>query len=153
MDNNTRGEVPDQRSVFEQDDELDNHERDLLQQGIGRARSSLFLVGALMFVVDMVILYSQRENTDASTMYATIAIDAFILLVFIGLGLYTKRKPFAAILAGLLFFCLIQLWGIINDPSNIYKGIFIKVAVIVTLVTGLKKAKAIQNMDRYRYPS
>jgi hypothetical protein len=140
---------PLQTSVFDRDEALDNYEREQYQRGIRKARNTLFAAGALMFVVDAILLFARRETLQPAAVYVAIAIDLVVLSVFIGLGLYTKRKPYAAILAGLLIFCLIQVAAIALEPANIYKGLLMKIAVITTLVSGLRKAKALQDMDRF----
>ena len=149
MEHQKSQSVDEQSSVFDQDDALDQHQRALFQHGIKKARTALFVAGGLMFVVDMVMLLIQRAQVNTAYFYGVVAFDTLILGVFIGLGLWTKRKPYSAILAGLLLFCAIQLLAMVFDPTNIYKGLIVKVVVIITLVSGLKKARALQRMDQF----
>ena len=134
-------------SVFD-DDELTEHDRELYRTGVRRARNALFFAGGMMFVVDLLALWSQRNQHDNVYLYSIIGADLLILAVFVGLGLWTKRKPYTAILTGLIFFCVIQILAMIGDPTNIYKGLLVKGVVIVTLISGLKKARALQQLER-----
>jgi hypothetical protein len=143
-----------QSSVFAEDAELLEYERSQFQHGIRRARNTLFIAGGIMFAVDMIMLLVQlNEMGDAEINYAylygLVAFDTLLLAAFIGLGLWTRRKPYAAMLTGLILFCTVQMIAMVFDPTNIYKGILVKMVVIVTLVAGLKKAKALQQLDNF----
>ena len=144
-------QFPDQRdvplSIFDGDDELEQHDRALYRQGVRKARNALFFAGGIMFTVDMVLILMQRDQLSDIYLYSIIGVDALVLAAFIGLGLWTKKKPYTAILIGLILFCALQIFAMVTDPTNIYKGLIVKAVVIVTLVTGLKKAKALQQLD------
>ena len=153
MDESHRKE-PEQLSVFDTNDELLEYDRDQYRAGVRKARNTLFVAGGLMFVVDMFMLAVQVSKLNGAEinytyLYGVIGLDIFLLGAFIALGLWTKRKPYTAILIGLVLFCAIQLFAMIGDPSNIYKGVVVKLVVIISLVSGLKKAKALQQMDRF----
>jgi len=150
----TQAKQTEQTSVFDTDNELLEYDRDQHRAGVRKARNTLFIAGGLMFVVDMVLLLIQLNNLDGAEinytyLYGVVGLDILLLAAFIGLGIWTKRKPYTAILIGLILFCVVQLVAMIGDPTNIYKGVIVKLVVIVSLVSGLKKAKALQQLDRF----
>lgn len=129
-------------------DGADHFERQEYEEGIRKARNALFFVGALMFVVDMVIVMINKDTYADGAIWVIVAIDVCILATFIGLGLWSKRKPYTALLAGLITFCAVQVGAMFLDPTNIYKGILVKILVITTLIAGIKKAKRLQELNR-----
>jgi ABC-type enterobactin transport system permease subunit len=50
------------------------------------------------------------------------------------------KKPVAAIISGMVSFVLVQLLAVFEDPTNVYKGIIIKIIIIGYLVKGLQSA-------------
>ncbi len=132
-------------SVF---DGLDAMEREDHERGIRKARNALFIVGGLMFVVDMVILAMQHDTLAPTDIYLTVGIDLAILAAFIGLGFWSKKKPYSALLTGLILFVAIQLLAAVSDPANLVRGIVVKVVVVATLVAGIKKAKRLQELNK-----
>lgn len=131
---------------------LNEIEREEYERGIRKARNVLFFVGVLMFVVDSVMLAAQWNATTSLEATITIVLDVIFLAAFIGLGLWSKRKPYAALLTGLILFCAIQLLAMIGDPANIYRGVILKVVVVVALVSGIKKARRLQELTRLSNP-
>jgi len=134
-----------QPSIFEGIGDIDRY---AYEAGIRKARNALFIAGAIMFVVDVIATLIQRDLITETYMWTVIGIDALILGIFIGLGLWTKKKPYTAIIIGLVIFCLIQIMAMIGDPSNIYKGIIVKIAVVAALISGIKNARKLQNLNR-----
>ncbi len=148
MEEKVQQESPKELSIFDEDDKLLEHDREIYRAGVGKARKALFFVGAMMFAADLIMLWSQRSQQDDVYLYSILGADVIILAVFVGLGIWTRRKPYTAILTGLIFFCVIQILAMIGDPTNIYKGLLVKGIVIVTLISGLKKARALQQLER-----
>jgi hypothetical protein len=136
-------------SVFDADEEFRQYERELHLRAVRQARNTLFIVGALTFLVEVGFIFYYQEQFDLMRIYITLGIDLTILAGFVGLGFWTKTKPFLAILCGLILYLLIQVIAAVNDPSTLYKGLILKGIVIGLLISGLKKARALQYLDRY----
>ena len=132
-------------SIFPAISEMDKEE---YERGIRKARNALFIVGALMFVVDMVMLAAQRDALGNDEIMITVVLDVVILAAFIALGIWSKRKPYTALVIGLILFCAIQLLAAIGDPVSLVKGIIVKIFVIAALVSGIRKAKQLQELTR-----
>ena len=68
-------------------------------------------------------------------------IDFSIAGVFFGLGLWSLKKPFAAMVTGLGFFgFMITLLAMI-EPSTIIQGIYLKIVVITFLIFGMTSSR------------
>ena len=70
-------------------------------------------------------------------------IDGGIGALFIGLFFWSKEKPEAAFLTGLIVYILILLLMAVVEPTSIIKGIIMKIIIIATLVSGLRAVKKI----------
>lgn len=132
-------------SIFPKLNELDYEG---YERGIRKARNTLFIIGGLMVAADLFALAIQGADVSSGEVLVTFVLDAVILAVFIALGFWTKRKPYVALLTGLILFCAIQILVMFVDPSNIYKGLLIKIIVVVSLVSGIRKAKRLQELQR-----
>ncbi len=119
--------------------EMQTHE-----DGIKKARNSLFVVGALAFIGEMISISDVPGGYNA----ITVGVALLIAGIFVALGFWTKTKPFTAIITGLII--LVLYWGlaIYVDPQNIFKGVLVRVVIIVFLVKGLKDAKAWEDLKK-----
>jgi len=130
-----------------------NEQRELdirwYKEGIIKARNALFWVAGILFLSEMIAVY---------TVYGTIAtvvviIPLVIAVIFIGLALWTKQKPYTAIVLGLVAFIAYLLLGIIVNMQAeggiglikaLMQGIIFKVAILAILIRALPNAKALQ---------
>jgi hypothetical protein len=109
------------------------------ETGIKKARTALFVTAGLLFVWEMI----SASTIDFAFTPLMIGIIVFEVGIFIALALWTKTKPFTAIITGLIIFLL--LWGAsiaLIGGKAVYSGIIVKVIIIVNLVSALKPAKA-----------
>ena len=114
--------------------------------GIKKARNILFIIGIVMTAGDIILMAVKGfEYYDLPLVFT---LDGIILASFIGLGFYTKKKPFTAILIGLIIFLAIQVLNAFLNPASIMKGIFLKIVVISALVQALRGAREIQNLPQ-----
>jgi len=112
------------------------------------ARTWLIVVGFIMFVFDMILIYAipvPNGLADAPPQYDSLKtkllfIDLGVLAAFIALWFFSKRKPKLCLILGLCLFWAIHIFNAIEDPSNIYKGIVIKVLFTLALIKGIKSA-------------
>jgi hypothetical protein len=66
--------------------------------------------------------------------------------VFVVLALWTKKRPFTALLCALIFYVSIIGIAAILDPSTIIQGWIWKVVIIILLILGLRNGKEAQDM-------
>ena len=108
-----------------------------LAKKIKNAQTTLFVLAGLFFVIGMLYYFIGGQN-DLS--FAALIQSLILAAVFLALGGWAKSKPVVALISGLVLFVLVQLIAIFGDPTNIGKGIIIKILVIVFLVRGLQSA-------------
>lgn len=77
-----------------------------------------------------------------------IFVSAFFCVVYIGLGIWSRFNPFAALLVGLLIYITMWIISIIANPSFIILGIIIKIIIIGGLVRGIINAGKIERAKR-----
>ena len=114
-----------------------------LSQELRRARGWILGVGILMFVVDTIIIQVVNGDRITSTLKnELLMVDLAILAYFVALWWFAKKYPKPCCLLALVGYWGLQIgvtvWS--GDPSNLYKGILIKVLFTVALVRGLKSA-------------
>lgn len=111
---------------------VEKKKKDYVKQG----RNALFIIGGLNCIV--VFLFLSKDDTISA------ALEGFIALLFFALGFIAIKKPFGAILTGIIIYGLLLLLNAVVDPLTIIKGLLIKIAIIYYLVKGLKAAKSYQ---------
>jgi hypothetical protein len=124
--------------------ELEGYELD-----VKKARNALFWVAALVVVWQIFAAFSSYENVESLDVIFTIA----MALIFIGLALWTKTKPYTALIVGIITFTAYRLLGIISFgliygadgiAKALVSGILITVYIYVRLISPLGKAKELQ---------
>jgi len=117
------------------------------QTGIKKARNALFVTAALLLVGEIISAASSGlEITPLLIGIVVVEVGAFI-----GLALWTKTKPFTAIITGLILFVLLWVAAIVYvSPDAAYKGIVIRIVIIVNLITAIKPAKAWEDAKKNR---
>lgn len=109
------------------------------ETGIKKARNALFVTAGLLLIGEVISF----TGSGAELSPILIGFLVFEIGSFIGLAFWTKTKPFAAVVTGLILFVLLWILTItLIDTSAIYKGILVRIIIIATLVTALKPAKA-----------
>lgn len=143
MENESQSEIkPENNSetIFtEEQFSMDGYDKHIRQ-----ARNSLFIAAGIL-LLNAVILFS-KYPFDLEIMWLDYLLWSVYIGGFIALGLWTKKKPYFAIIGGLILMGLFILINAIIDPSTIIGGIFFKIAVIVFLFKGLGDAKEAQQI-------
>jgi multidrug efflux pump subunit AcrB len=143
MENNNQPEINTENNaetIFnEQEFSMEGYDRHIRQ-----ARNALFTAAAIL-LLNAIILFAQYPF-DIEIMW----LDYLIWIVYIGgfiaLALWTKKKPYYAIIGGLILMGIFILVNAIIDPGTIFGGIIFKIAVVVFLIKGLGDAKEAQQM-------
>jgi hypothetical protein len=111
---------------------------------IRQARNAIFVAAGLL-TLGLIILGATLPDYYEYFWIDCIIWGAFIV-AFILLGLWTKKKPYTAIVCALVLYALFIILNAIADPTTIYKGIILKIVIIVSLVKGLNDAREAQQM-------
>jgi energy-coupling factor transporter transmembrane protein EcfT len=118
------------------------------EQGIRKARNSLFWAAGLLFFWEMIALIRAGEFEPISFGFAVV-----IAGIFIALGLWTKKKPYTAIITGIVVFIAHWLLAIVFNGmaygaegvgKAIIGGIIIRIIIMVNLIRSLQDAKELQ---------
>ena len=109
------------------------------------ARIYLYIVAALHVGIGVYEYVTIEDNT--LKLWA-MAVDAGIGAIFFGLALWSYKQASLAFGIALVLYILLQIVIIYFDTSMIYKGIILKVLVIVALVKGFKDAREYEQIKR-----
>ncbi len=144
MEYNQAGKQPEEQkeeSIFSENEfSLQGYDKHIKQ-----ARNAIFFAGGIL-LVNVLIMLMRAEQ------YEYIWLDVLIWGVFIAgfafLGFYCKKKPYTAIVAALCLYVLFILLNAALDVTTIYKGILLKIVIIVLLVKGINDAKQAQELAK-----
>jgi UDP-N-acetylmuramyl pentapeptide phosphotransferase/UDP-N-acetylglucosamine-1-phosphate transferase len=130
---------PQEESIFtESDYSLEGYDKH-----IRRARNMLFFVA----VVQLIGLFTITDQEETAR-YITMGFIILIALIFAGLALWTKKKPYAALLTALILYGSLLILDGVFEPSNLYKGLVLKIGIIVSLISGLRNAKEAEDLKK-----
>lgn len=105
-----------------------------------KATKTLFIIAVVILVYNTVLGLGANNK-------AIIAGGIITAIVFTGLALWSKTKPFTAIASALLVYITLLLIDAAADPSSIVSGIIIKIIIISYLVSGIKSALEAQHIQ------
>lgn len=111
---------------------------------IRQARNMLFAAAAIL-LLNAVLLFS-KYPFDIEMMWLDYLLWVGYIGGFIALALWTKKKPFYAIIGGLILLGIFILVNAIIEPSSLFGGIIFKIAIVIFLIKGLGDAKEAQLM-------
>ena len=147
LQNNPAPDTPKENEIADYYEGVKKLEMEGHETGIKKARNALFITAGLVLLGEVIAI----STSGAEVTPLVIGIIAVEVGVFIGLAFWTKTKPYAAIITGLILFILLWIAAIIvNDDGgqSIYKGILVKAIIIYTLVSALKPAKEWENLKK-----
>jgi hypothetical protein len=136
--------------------ELKQIEIESYEQTVRKARNALFWAGGLIFLWEMIAMY--RDDLGFHPVYLIVAL--FEAGIFIALAFWTKKKPYTAVVWGLIAFsAIILLSVIVNGMAEggvgivkaLFSGIIVKVIILVNLIRPLKDAKALQEAKNQQF--
>lgn len=137
MENFTEKNLDNPVDIFEEIDfDIREHDKQIRQ-----ARNTIFIVAAIQFLFGIVSGYQIGSETG----WLVFAVTGFIAIIFLALGIWTKKKPYTAILIALILYSSLLAIDLIIQPSTVLKGIIIKLFIIGYLIRGLGKAKEAQH--------
>lgn len=149
---------PDQQEnvISEYASELKQLEMEGYERAVRKARNALFWAGGLIFLGEMISMFGQGLGFQP-ILFAVALVEAGI---FIALAFWTKKKPYTAVVTGLVAFIGIILLsvivnGMVEGSAGVLKalfgGIIVKVIILVNLILPLKDAKALQEAMKQRF--
>jgi uncharacterized membrane protein YwzB len=98
------------------------------------------------YVVDPELADAAFEENKA-TMYAANSVPLALGLVFLILSVFVYRYPVGVTLTGLILFILAHVGDAIVDPSQLFKGIILKVIFISILWKAYQSARSAKAIE------
>lgn len=111
---------------------------------VKNARNAIFVVAVTQLVFGVFIVLSGSKNEDILTLAISLGVIILVALIFFSFGLWTKKKPYTAILSALIFYAALLLIDVAYEPMSLFKGIIVKIFIIIYLVRGLGDAREAQ---------
>jgi len=108
---------------------------------IRNARIMLFILAALTLVP-----LAQLMPFNDSRSWIAAGIVLVFAAIFVFLALWTRKRPYTAIMTALIFFVAMLVLSAFMDPAAILQAWVLKIVVIVLLILGLRNGKEAQNM-------
>lgn len=129
-----------EESIFE----VSNFELKKYQKHVSNARTSLFVMAGLMVLGGIIASFRLPGE---------ILLDIWIEVLIIGgaflvLAMVAEKKPYNALIAGLVIYILYIVLYFILDPSTIFRGIILKIIVITYLIKGIINAGEIKDIKK-----
>lgn len=113
--------------------------------GIRKARNALFATAVILLIGE--IITASASGIEWTPL--AIGIIAVEVGVFIALALWTKTKPYTAIIVGIIFFLLLWVLAIVVIGGRAaYSGILVRIIILSILISALKPAKAWEDLKK-----
>jgi hypothetical protein len=111
---------------------------------IRHARNACYIGAAILLVNAIVLFYQYPFNLEV--FWLDYLLWTLYIGGFIACGIWTKHKPYYAIIGGMIILGLFIVINAIIDPATIIGGWIYKLGIAVTLFKGLQDAKQAQQM-------
>ena len=111
---------------------------------IRQARYACF-IGAGLLLINALLLFS-KYPFDIEIFWLDYLLWTIYIGGFIACGVWTKHKPYYAIIGGMIILALFILINAIIEPTTIISGLLFKIGIAVVLIKGLQDAKQAQQM-------
>ena len=114
---------------------------DIAKKRIRSAGIWLYVLAGIAILVGLVIGFLMPPSVAHNLSGTSPAVFGIIYvtmgLMYLGLGLLSRKRPFAALLIALIVYITIILMSAIASPVSIFSGIIFKVLIIIALVRGV----------------
>lgn len=115
------------------------------ESGIRNARNALYVTAVLVFIGELLgVALGGGELTPLLIGIALVEGGIFAALAY-----WTRKKPFSAIITGLILFVLLWVANIIlAEGASKANGLIFRIIIIVYLVQAIKPAKAWEDLQK-----
>jgi hypothetical protein len=111
---------------------------------IRQARNAIFGAAALLLLNLIIMMATIPEGY--AYLWLDISVWGLFIVGFVLLGLWTRKKPYTAIVSALILYCIFIILNAFIDVTTIFKGLLVKIIIIVLLVKGINDAREAQRM-------
>jgi ribosomal protein L37E len=102
------------------------------KKSVRKATNILFILAGLNLIIG--IIMGLLVEVNILVLIASIVSAA----IYLGLGLWSLKQPFPAILSGFFIYIVFNVLNAIVDPTTIYQGLLWKIIIISSFVYGYK---------------
>lgn len=127
-----------EKSKFIANNIMNKNEHFDADKKVKSARNTLYILAAATFVLNFIQTTFQHEELSI------FVVNLILSVSFLVLGVWSKKKPLAALLSALLLYITIVIINGIFEPETLYQGILWKVLIISYLGKGVYSANAYQ---------
>lgn len=106
---------------------------------IGRSGANALLVVAIIEAIGAVLLFFVLDVLPVEPVTLTVVFS--IVAAFFGLYVWARRNAYPALITGLCFYLAIHGLNAVFDPTSLFKGILLKVIVLVVLVGAIRNIR------------
>ena len=117
---------------------------------LDKARKWILGIGIWYLVSGLILVAIQADRLTPQARNLNLAVYGGLCLAHIGLWMWAKKAVFPAALVALVLFVTLQIASMALDPSNIYKGIVIKVIFVVILVKAVQAGYEVHKLRGQR---
>lgn len=118
---------------------------DTLDRKIHNARIAMWVISGATLLFGFIFYMMNKEHEAA---LGVLISNVIVALLFVLLAELAKKKPFVALLSGLLLYVTLHLYAIIVENMSPFSGIIIKVIIIVYLVKGIRSAQEAEQIKK-----
>jgi uncharacterized membrane protein len=128
---------PTEESIFQEADfSMEGYDKH-----IRNARILLYVVAGLTLLA-----LANMKSIDTTAQIVAVVLQVLFAGVFVALALWTKKKPYTALLCALIFYLFLEVAGDLLNPANIFRGWILKIVIIILLILGMRNGRESQNM-------
>lgn len=132
------------RKKFRSDKLIKESNLETYEAKVKSARNTLFVIAGFTAVFGTILALLDK-NGDG---FLLMVINIIIAGIYLALGFWSKQKPFAAIICGLVIYVTLILLNAFADPTTIIQGIIFKVIIIGYMIKGLKSAREAEDLKK-----
>ncbi|MDH7448370.1 zinc-ribbon domain-containing protein [Aquimarina sp. 2201CG14-23] len=115
------------KKAMKKNEIMDDHKR------ISSARNTLYWIAGINLVLGFIHFFASQD-------IASLIVQIIVGAIYLVLAYWSQKKPFAAILSGLLFYLTMIAILAIAEPATIFSGILFKIIIIAFLAKGVYSA-------------
>lgn len=127
------GGTEQEQSKFHADRIIEHSKTKESAKVLRNARNTLFVIAALSFLGGLFLFFAMDD-------FAGLIAQIILSVIYVVLGYWSQQKPLIALVLGLLVYATTVVLMALIEPSTIYRGIIIKIFVIVYLGRGINSA-------------
>lgn len=110
------------------------------QKAVNVASRTLFVIATFTAAFGVILYFVSSQNHTDQFAGATLVVNLILAALYLGLGLWSKSKPVAALISGLSLYLIVQVVSAIGNPMSLATGIILKIIYIGYFIKGIKSA-------------